>query len=92
MARDWTKPPPDAIFTLRVPVEYASLHAAVCSIPFTRVEMLTPPSVWYQGRTSMFVNIAFSSGISGLHYFAAHERRFFSNCHHGGSGFASRDR
>lgn len=28
LARDWTKPPPDAIFTLRVPVEYASLHAA----------------------------------------------------------------
>jgi hypothetical protein len=29
LARDWTKPPPDAIFTLRVPVEFASLHAAV---------------------------------------------------------------
>ncbi|KAF8636727.1 hypothetical protein AX17_003530 [Amanita inopinata Kibby_2008] len=28
IARDWTKPPPDALFTLRVPVEYASLHAA----------------------------------------------------------------
>lgn len=29
IARDWTKPPPDALFTLRVPIEYASLHAAV---------------------------------------------------------------
>ena len=29
VARDWTKPPPDAIFGLRVPVEYASIHAAV---------------------------------------------------------------
>ena len=29
VARDWTKPPPDAQFTLRVPVEYASIHAAV---------------------------------------------------------------
>jgi hypothetical protein len=28
-ARDWTKPPPDAMFNLRVPVEYASIHAAV---------------------------------------------------------------
>ncbi|KAF8746085.1 hypothetical protein AX14_000148 [Amanita brunnescens Koide BX004] len=28
IARDWTKPPPDALFTLRVPIEYASLHAA----------------------------------------------------------------
>jgi hypothetical protein len=27
-ARDWTKPPPDAMFNLRVPVEYASIHAA----------------------------------------------------------------
>ncbi|KAG1772744.1 hypothetical protein EDD22DRAFT_859906 [Suillus occidentalis] len=29
VARDWTKPPPDAIFGLRVPVEFASLHASV---------------------------------------------------------------
>ncbi|KAF8625809.1 hypothetical protein AX15_005196 [Amanita polypyramis BW_CC] len=28
IAREWTKPPPDALFTLRVPIEYASLHAA----------------------------------------------------------------
>ncbi|KAG2157169.1 hypothetical protein DEU56DRAFT_921120 [Suillus clintonianus] len=29
VARDWTKPPPDAMFGLRVPVEYASLHASL---------------------------------------------------------------
>jgi hypothetical protein len=29
VARDWVKPPPAAAFSLRVPVEYASLHAAV---------------------------------------------------------------
>lgn len=28
VARDWIKPPPDVMFSLRVPVEYASLHAA----------------------------------------------------------------
>ncbi|KAF8892548.1 hypothetical protein BD779DRAFT_1436910 [Infundibulicybe gibba] len=28
VARDWTKPPPDAIFSMRVPVEFASLHAS----------------------------------------------------------------
>lgn len=28
VARNWAKPPPDAVFTLRVPVEYASIHAA----------------------------------------------------------------
>ena len=28
-ATEWTKPPPDAMFNLRVPVEYASIHAAV---------------------------------------------------------------
>ncbi|KAJ8078832.1 hypothetical protein PM082_013115 [Marasmius tenuissimus] len=27
-ARNWARPPPDAAFTLRVPVEYASIHAA----------------------------------------------------------------
>jgi hypothetical protein len=36
VARDWTKPPPDAVFGLRVPVEYASIHAAV-SPPFVFV-------------------------------------------------------
>jgi hypothetical protein len=29
IAQDWAKPPPDATFNLRVPVEYASIHAAV---------------------------------------------------------------
>ncbi|KAG9226274.1 hypothetical protein CCMSSC00406_0003153 [Pleurotus cornucopiae] len=28
VAREWARPPPDAMFSLRVPVEYASLHAA----------------------------------------------------------------
>ncbi|KAF8163342.1 hypothetical protein B0H34DRAFT_695070 [Crassisporium funariophilum] len=28
VAQDWTKPPPDAMFNLRVPVEYASIQAA----------------------------------------------------------------
>jgi hypothetical protein len=29
IAREWVKPPPDASFHLRVPVEYASLQASV---------------------------------------------------------------
>lgn len=33
VARDWIKPPPDVMFSLRVPVEYASLHAAVSIHP-----------------------------------------------------------
>jgi hypothetical protein len=37
LARDWTKPPPDAVFSLRVPVEYASLHAAVSSSRFVPI-------------------------------------------------------
>jgi hypothetical protein len=31
-AQEWTKPPPDAIFNLRVPVEYTSIHAAVSPV------------------------------------------------------------
>ncbi|KXN86875.1 hypothetical protein AN958_09470, partial [Leucoagaricus sp. SymC.cos] len=34
MARNWTKPPPDVPFHLRVPVEYASLHAAELDIMY----------------------------------------------------------
>ena len=66
MARDWTKPPPDALFTMRVPVEYASLHAAVCESLFATFWVLTLRSVWYRGRTSMFVNIQFAPWISHL--------------------------
>ena len=29
VAQDWTKPPPDAVFNLRIPVDYASIQAAV---------------------------------------------------------------
>lgn len=31
VAQDWTKPPPDAVFNLRIPVDYASIQAAVSS-------------------------------------------------------------
>jgi hypothetical protein len=32
VAQDWTKPPPDAVFNLRIPVDYASIQAAVSSV------------------------------------------------------------
>jgi hypothetical protein len=31
VAQDWTKPPPDAVFNLRIPVDYSSIQAAVSS-------------------------------------------------------------
>jgi hypothetical protein len=31
VAQDWTKPPPDAVFNLRIPVDFASIQAAVSS-------------------------------------------------------------
>ena len=68
MARDWTKPPPDALFTMRVPVEYASLHAAVCESFVATFRILTPYSVWCQGHTSMFVNVYLPSGRSSLNF------------------------
>jgi hypothetical protein len=43
VARDWTKPPPDAIFTLRVPVEFASFQAAVRRSSHRRLRMLFIP-------------------------------------------------
>lgn len=66
MARDWTKPPPDALFTMRVPVEYASLHAAVCEPLVATFWILILHSVWCLGHTSMFVNILFAPRISVL--------------------------
>ena len=51
---------------MRVPVEYASLHAAVCELLVAVIRILIPPSVWYRGHISMFVNIQFASGICDL--------------------------
>lgn len=68
MVRDWAELPPDATLTMRVPVEYASFHAAVCESPIATIWMLTLLSVLCRGHTSMFVNIRFSSRTSHLHF------------------------
>jgi len=45
VAQNWAKPPPDAMFNLRVPVEYASIHAAVCQPVDMSVNILLNPSL-----------------------------------------------
>lgn len=52
---------------MRVPVEYASLHAAVWDTLFATSRILTPPSAWCRGHTSTSVKIRLSSGMFGLH-------------------------
>ncbi|KDQ60938.1 hypothetical protein JAAARDRAFT_31933 [Jaapia argillacea MUCL 33604] len=54
LARDWAKPPPDAIFTLRVPVEYASFHAA---------RLVSGPYIYLTGEDSFQIAIM---GVQGL--------------------------
>ncbi|EIN07328.1 hypothetical protein PUNSTDRAFT_127081 [Punctularia strigosozonata HHB-11173 SS5] len=54
VARDWTKPPPDAVFTLRVPVEYASLQAA---------RFISGPYVYLTGEDSYAIA---TMGVQGL--------------------------
>ncbi|TFK54760.1 hypothetical protein OE88DRAFT_955577 [Heliocybe sulcata] len=54
LARDWAKPPPDAIFSLRVPVEYASLHAA---------RLVSGPYIYLTGEDSYQIAIM---GVQGL--------------------------
>ncbi|CCM02412.1 uncharacterized protein FIBRA_04510 [Fibroporia radiculosa] len=53
-ARDWIKPPPDAIFSLRVPVEYASLHAA---------RLVAGPYIYLTGEDSYQIA---TMGVQGL--------------------------
>ncbi len=56
-ATEWTKPPPDAMFNLRVPVEYASIHAAVrfaCIILLT-IALTEYYRDWWQGHIFMHV-------------------------------------
>ncbi|KAF7965364.1 hypothetical protein HWV62_44129, partial [Athelia sp. TMB] len=54
LARDWTKPPPDASFSLRVPVEYASLHAA---------RLVAGPYIYLTGEDSYQIAVM---GVQGL--------------------------
>ncbi|KAF5381086.1 hypothetical protein D9615_003990 [Tricholomella constricta] len=54
VARDWTKPPPDAPFTLRIPVEYASLHAA---------RLVAGPYIYLAGEDSYQIALM---GVQGL--------------------------
>ncbi|KAJ7285782.1 hypothetical protein C8J57DRAFT_1431460 [Mycena rebaudengoi] len=54
VARDWTKPPPDAVFSLRVPVEYASLQAA---------RLVAGPYIYLTGEDSYQIAVM---GVPGL--------------------------
>ncbi|KAF9464742.1 hypothetical protein BDZ94DRAFT_1190689 [Collybia nuda] len=54
VARDWTKPPPDAPFSLRIPVEYASLHAA---------RLVAGPYIYLTGEDSYQIALM---GVQGL--------------------------
>jgi hypothetical protein len=54
VARDWTKPPPDAVFSLRVPVEYASLQAA---------RLVSGPYIYLTGEDSYQIAVM---GVPGL--------------------------
>ncbi|KDR81652.1 hypothetical protein GALMADRAFT_135067 [Galerina marginata CBS 339.88] len=53
-AQDWTKPPPDAMFNLRVPVEYASIHAA---------RLVAGPYIYLTGEDSYQIAIM---GVQGI--------------------------
>lgn len=54
VARDWTKPPPDAIFSLRIPTEFASLHAS---------RLVSGPYIYLTGEDSYQIAIM---GVQGL--------------------------
>ncbi|KAG6814375.1 hypothetical protein H0H92_010961 [Tricholoma furcatifolium] len=54
VARDWTKPPPDAPFALRVPTELASIHA---------VRLVAGPYIYLTGEESYQIALM---GVQGL--------------------------
>ena len=60
VAQDWTKPPPDAVFNLRIPVDYASIQAAVSSAyPSPEYEVEGLCSTEIGGRTLHICMYAF---------------------------------
>ncbi|KAF9246303.1 hypothetical protein BU15DRAFT_85076 [Melanogaster broomeanus] len=54
VARDWTKPPPDAVFSLRVPTEFASLQAS---------RLISGPYIYLTGEDSYQIAIM---GVQGI--------------------------
>ncbi|KAL0946840.1 hypothetical protein HGRIS_013008 [Hohenbuehelia grisea] len=54
VAREWARPPPEAVFGLRVPVEYASLHAA---------RLVAGPYIYLTGEDSFQIAVM---GVQGL--------------------------
>lgn len=54
VAREWTKPPPDVPFSLRIPVEYASIHAA---------RLVAGPYIYLTGEDSYQIALM---GVQGL--------------------------
>jgi hypothetical protein len=54
IAQDWVKPPPDATFHLRVPVEYASIQAA---------RLVSGPYIYLTGEDSYQIAIMNTQGI-----------------------------
>ncbi|KZT09488.1 uncharacterized protein LAESUDRAFT_756445 [Laetiporus sulphureus 93-53] len=54
LARDWIKPPPDALFSLRVPIDFASIHAA---------RLVTGPYIYLTGEDSYQIA---SMNVQGL--------------------------
>jgi len=53
VAQDWTKPPPDAVFNLRIPVDYASIQAA---------RLVAGPYIYLTGEDSYQIAVA---GVHG---------------------------
>jgi len=54
LARDWVKPPPDAVFSLRVPVEFASMYAS---------RYVSGPYIYLTGEDSYQIA---AMGVQGL--------------------------
>jgi hypothetical protein len=53
VAQDWTKPPPDAVFNLRIPVDFASIQAA---------RLVSGPYIYLTGDDSYQIAVA---GVQG---------------------------
>lgn len=91
LARGWAKPPPSAAFFLRVPVEYASLHAAVCFSTFT-LELWLKHHLAIGSRAIYLCMSPLRRPDLRLIQLAVNWRRLVSDCDYGRAGFARGNR
>src|ERR1700677_17487 len=93
LARDWAKPPPDALFGLRVPIDYVHIQTAVrvAHQSFVQTHFLMSCSALSQEIMFMYATPFGFRSLSPLDGVLVDRRRFIPNSNYGRPRSSRRD-